>query len=401
MRKSFSKFFVLLGLVPIAFSSCSKVSVNEVDYFEQERVVYKNRGEYTNFTPTIDASLKNGAEVSILPEAWMDYKASSSNLLSIEGLYTVGVDNFAPQSIDISWSADSGAHYYLVFLSTNKEMANSSSIFTDEKSATFKDLFAGKHYYYQIHAYYSDKTIISRRFDFKTTDFFRTIDIEGVQNSRDLGNKKTSDGLQRFKQGMVYRTARLDYVTENGKKAATTGYGIKTDLDLRTKSEGGNATSSPLGNSVNYINNDPDNYGSPYYINSDHGINATNYKPIMRDNLKVFTNENNYPVAFHCAIGRDRTGTLAITLCLLLRIDINQIKQDYLVSLFSGICNSSDASTISGFATPIYNYFGNYNGSFSGTDEEIYQGAEQYCLDIGLTANEINTIRTLLLEDVE
>lgn len=401
MKTSFIKFCILLGLLPIAFSSCSKVSAVEVDHFEHERVIYSTREEHTNYVPTIDASLKDGEEVSILPEAWMNYKNNSSNLLNIDNYYVAGVDNYAPQPVNITWSAEAGANYYLVFVSSNKAMTNYISIFSDEKSVFVKDLYAGTHYYYQIHAYYSDRTIISRRFDFKTADFFRTIEIEGVQNTRDLGNKKTGDGLQKIKQGMVYRGARFDLVTEKGKVEATVKYGIKTDLDLRTKSESGNATSSPLGNSVNYINNDPSDYGSPYYINSSHGIDATAYMPIMRDNLKAFANENNYPVAFHCAIGRDRTGTLAIVLCLLLRIDINQIKQDYLVSLFSAASNGNSASVISTYANPIYNYFGNYNGTFSGTDEEIYQGAEQYCLDIGLTTNEINSIRNILLEDAQ
>ena len=83
-------------------------------------------------------------------------------------------------------------------------MTNTQSIFRDVQNVTLKDLFAGSHYYYQIHAHYSDKTIISRRFDFKTVDFFRLINIDGVQNGRDLGNKKTVDGTKRIKQGLVY-----------------------------------------------------------------------------------------------------------------------------------------------------------------------------------------------------
>ena len=141
---------------------------------------------------------------------------------------------------------------------------------------------------------------------------------------------------------MVYRTAYLNPATEQGKIQATLGYGIKTDLDLREPGP----TSSPLGGSVNYVNNGVGSYGSPYYVSSSSGINAEDYKPAMRENLKLFTDLNNYPIVFHCAVGRDRTGTLAVMLELLCGVDIEQVKQDYIVYVFTSICNAESVSVM-------------------------------------------------------
>ncbi len=390
MKASFSKFIVLLGIVPAFLVGCAKQAKND-NPFAHETVIYNNRGEQVNTNPTIDVSVKNGQEVSILPTEWMSLKDNFSDYKNAENYRVEGVENTTPKSVDITWTSESGALYYLVVLSLNQNMTDSSSIFRDEQSVSLKDLFAGSHYYYQIHAYYSDKTIISRRFDFKTVDFFRLISIDGVQNGRDLGNKKTTDGAKRIKQGLVYRTAYLDPVTEQGKAQAKVGYGIKTDLDLREP----NYTTTPLGEGVNYVNNGVGNAGSPYYVNSDHGVNATAYQPAMRDNLKVFANMNNYPIVFHCAVGRDRTGTLAVVLELLCGVDMEQIKQDYIVYVFTSICNSTPVSTMAASFEALLNYFYSYGGY-----SDYYQGAEKYCLDIGVTSSEINTIRNILLEDV-
>lgn len=389
MKVHFNKFIVLLGLVPAFTIGCSR-QAKEDNPFAHETVIYTNKGEQINNNPTIDVSLKDGQEVSILPDEWMDLKDNFSDYKNAENYRIEGVENTTPKSVDITWTSESGAQYYLIFLSLNKDMTNTQSIFRDVQNVTLKDLFAGSHYYYQIHAHYSDKTIISRRFDFKTVDFFRLINIDGVQNGRDLGNKKTVDGTKRIKQGLVYRTAYLNPATEQGKIQATLGYGIKTDLDLREPGP----TSSPLGSSVNYVNNGVGSYGSPYYVSSSSGINAEDYKPAMRENLKLFTNLNNYPIVFHCAVGRDRTGTLAVMLELLCGVDIEQVKQDYIVYVFTSICNSNAVSVMAPSFEALLNYLKTYGGN-----SDYYLGAEQYCLDIGLTSSDINAIRNNLLED--
>ena len=51
--------------------------------------------------------------------------------------------------------------------------------------------------------------------------------------------------------------------------------------------------------------------------------------------MRVFTNPDNYPVMFHCAVGRDRTGTLAMLLQALCGASKEYIIHDYYTSMWS------------------------------------------------------------------
>ena len=116
----------------------------------------------------------------------------------------------------------------------------------------------------------------------------------------------------------------------------------------------------------------------------------------MRDNLKIFANSQNYPVVFHCAVGRDRTGTLATTLGLLLGVKVELLKEDYAVSFFSKACNSANFNEYITNMNSLFRFFENYGGKNKGS---IYERTENYCRLIGLTDSDINSIRNNLLED--
>ena len=100
------------------------------------------------------------------------------------------------------------------------------------------------------------------------------------------------------------------------------------------------------------------------------------YQPVMRDNLRVFANANNFPVAFHCAVGRDRTGTLAITLHLLLGVKQNQIKQDYIVSFFSKACNEENIYAYESSMMTLFNFYTTYRGRDLNASGNIYKRVE-------------------------
>ena len=385
----------LLAVFTLLINACNKAN-SEDDKYNYEYIVLPDGKEEKVKEATIDTTIKNGITVSILPAEWMDYYDDSADYENISYFYNLGVENTTPRYPVARWMVEGNVEKYTVLLADNKMMENPVSFETTEKRLEFKDLYAGNHYYYQIKADFADKTVISKRFDFKTADFFRTIKIEGVLNARDLGNKKTEDGKKRIKQGLVYRTANFDSVTPQGVDDAINKYGIKTDLDLREQGP----TSSPLGALVNYVNNGQGTYGSPLYVSYDNGINSEDYHEPMKENLKMFANANNLPLAFHCAVGRDRTGTLAITLELLLGIELNQIKQDYVVSFFSSVCAGASFANLNSSMNSLFNYFTQYKSNDGTNKGTIYERAERYCLDIGLTKAEIESIRNNLLEDV-
>ena len=52
---------------------------------------------------------------------------------------------------------------------------------------TIEDLFMGTKYYYQVIAQFENKTVKSQIFSFETSYLPRTIDVEGISNTRDAG----------------------------------------------------------------------------------------------------------------------------------------------------------------------------------------------------------------------
>lgn len=380
---------------------CREEKKNEVN----NELRINEAGEVTTvLIPSIDTNVKEGQEVSIIPEKWKefyeDYK-KNGDYLRISNFYTVNVEDTKAVSLPLSWTNNmEGSQYYVLYLSTSYSMNDPQTFFTMESLYNLEDLYAGTHYFYQIHAYYEDHLTISRIFDFKTIDFVRALDIEGLQNARDLGNKHSADGSKKIRQGLAYRSGELSKITKNGKRKALYEYGFKTDLDLREKQ---NPAASPLG--INYVSNATEGTdGSPYYAGkgeSGPGLDSSKYQPACRDNLKVFANRNNYPIIFHCAVGRDRTGTLAILLELLLKINLEEIKIDYMFHVFSSLTNSFPFEQTVTSMNTIFDYLSKYVAKDGTNTGDIYERTERYCLDIGVTNEEIANIRSILLEEVK
>ena len=391
MRVRVRPLFLILLTVPF----CNGCFLKKEENFE--KTYYQDGTVEKNTEATINALISDGKEVSILPTEWMDYYTKSKTVADVDYYTETGTEISAPKSVIVGWTNKNETSTHVFMLATNKEMNDYMEIRTNSTNVKLEDLFAGTTYYYQIKAQYEDRYVVSKRFSFKTVDFIRTIHIDSVLNARDLGNKKTNDGKKRVKQGLVFRTANFDSVSSKGKTQAVEKYGIKTDLDLREQGP----TTSPLGENVRYINNGVSAYGSPLYVSIDSGINNAEYQVAMRDNLKVFSDINNFPLAFHCAVGRDRTGTLAITLYLLLGINLNQIKQDYAVSFFSKACNNYSFSDYENSMSNLFKYFEHFKGDGISDKDDIYKRTESYCSHIGLSKDEIASIRNNLLEDIK
>ena len=392
MKTKKQYFLSIFVLVPLTVTCCNdKNSIQEDLNLNNERIIYQNGVEEVLNVPTIIGDIKDGQVVDIVPKEWSNFINSPGDYSRIKDYYCVGTENCSPQFIEIKWTISDDCSSYDFYLSTNKNMSDASIIPSQKESITLNDLFAGQHYYYQIHAFYEDRTIISKRFDFATSNYFRLIDIQNVYNARDIGGKTTKDSLKRVKQGLVYRSANFDSVSSNGIYKALHTYGLKTELDLRETI----LDVSPLGEHVKYINNAVGEYGSPLYMGRYNGLATIEYQKTMANNLRVFSDINNYPMIFHCAVGRDRTGTLAIVLYLLLGINEKQIKDDWASSFFSLACNGEDFEAYSELAESIFKYLKVYS-----SNQDIYTGIEDYCLDIGLSKEEIDSIRENLLEPV-
>ena len=227
--------------------------------------------------------------------------------------------------------------------------------------------------------------------------------MDGVQNVRDLGGLKGLGG-KTVVTGKVFRSAQFNkaalyrpVTNEQGKvereyfgsckatmtpeqvAAAQKTFGIRTDLDLRGTEQCRGMKGSPLGENVRFVNVPASNYA---------GIFKGEGAKRMADALRIFTDEKNYPVIFHCVQGADRTGSLAFVLQALLGVSAEDRLLDWELTAFSN-------------PNPKFAHADRYDklteglAKFPGaTDAEK---AAAYAKKIGLTDAEIEKIRDILL----
>ena len=314
---------------------------------------------------------------------WNSFDGTSKTYPAI-----VAEDRYFPVPVTLEWACRENATYYLVYLSVNADMSRAQSFVTNKDSLTLENLFVGTEYYWQVDAICGDKTLRSEVFSFKTADSPRAVTIEGVSNTRDIGGVYTADG-NKLKQGMIYRGGKLNDITELGKRQFLIDLGIKTDLDLRSGGEGGAGVKSPVSDELNYYQ-----ISGRYYIGGS-GINTEEGKAIMAEEIKLFTNPDNYPFYIHCSLGRDRTGTIVFILEALCGVEKYDLIREYELSIFS-VSGTLDGANPASAMVDTYNYI---DSNFSGAS--FAEKTENYLLSIGITAEEIATIRSIMIEEVK
>lgn len=308
--------------------------------------------------------------------------------------YVKDYDHYEAQnSLTLSWTCQEAANYYVVDFSDDKDLANANHYLTNITSVEIDGVFPGKTYYWRVNAYFTTKIVRSYIFTTNTLSMPTTIYLKSVGNLRDLGGIVTDDN-KRIKNGLVYRGANADGVTAADKQYLVEELGIKTELDLRNKNEG---SRNVLGveNCVSIDDN-----GGFYYNQYPNGVSYEAGQQVLVKELRYFANKDNYPIYFHCAIGRDRTGSLALVLLSLLGVSKTNMCIDYELSMFA-LASTGDVrgglTTVQDLLNNlfvIYNYiYGGYSGA------SMKEKTENFLLDIGLEQSEIDSIRNNMLED--
>lgn len=239
----------------------------------------------------------------------------------------------APLPVTLSWDADAPGPY-TVRLSENADLSGARVFTTDVPTLDVYNLKIGTRYFFTV----NEETPGS----FTTADAApRNLSVGGVMNVRDLGGWKTVDG-KRVRQGLLFRTSALDcyseserkmkdLVTPDGKSTLTDQIGIRTEIDLRRdhESESGyppeGITESTLGEGVRYLHC-PILLGPENYLNSVESL---------RRIFSTLADPQNYPVAYHCRVGADRTGFVSYLILALLGVDREDVLRDYLFTNFS------------------------------------------------------------------
>lgn len=285
------------------------------------------------------------------------------------------------KNVKIEWEAEN-AKYCELWLADNARFSNAMRFVTLDNHVEIDGLIPNRNYFWKVKVTdQNDNQTFSKAYNFRTEGNVRSVCLDGVSNVRDLGGAVTKDG-KTIKYGILYRSANGDSITEKGKETVKK-LGIKTDLDLR----GDVIDKSPFGDNVNIIK-----ISGAYYNGHEAGVNGSEaYRNAFRDELKACANPDNYPMIFHCAIGRDRTGTLSFILQALCGVEKDALIREYELSYLSvgGALdgNKQMVNTITAF----YDFVNTYEG------ETFADKAGSLVKSLGVTDEDIASIRSILL----
>ena len=183
--------------------------------------------------------------------------------------------------------------------------------------------------------------------------------------------------------------------TELGRYTLLNVLGVKTDLDLRGDRNDYYKNATHPVEELNHIV-----VACPWYSTGSNHIWLDDYnKAEFAKAIKVFADPDNYPIIFHCSLGRDRTGTLAMVLEGLLGVDENTLMMEYELSVFSYWGTNGSTKYNNGLRNNINDTYLYINNNYEG--DTFSEKVEDFLLEIGVTAEEIASIKNIMLEEVE
>lgn len=109
-------------------------------------------------------------------------------------------DEFAPKPVLISWEKKEHARRYILSIATENDFSNAKQFVAEQNSIELTNLCMDTGYFCRIMTEYIDDTTEEEVFPFQTEALPRTINMDGVSNTRDMGGYFTKDGTCRMKQ---------------------------------------------------------------------------------------------------------------------------------------------------------------------------------------------------------
>lgn len=314
---------------------------------------------------------------------YLEAKNPNMQAYAVEGTNEKGDSSIKP--VTISWmdDADTNVTKYVVEYGLKEDFSDAISVekdsTLDKKNVDVLNLYKASTYYVRVTAYAGEEMLDQVSSTFQTTDLGpRIIKIDGIHNVRDMGGYVTVDGKTTV-QGLVYRGGEMDLVdgsvllTEAGAAYMSDVLGIQTDLDLR-----GYPAKTPI----------------PYAQKANVAINAYESAftetELYRQIFYLLADEDNYPVYIHCAGGADRTGTVCYLLGALVGMTEEDLIRDYEFTSFSvyGLRSKySESYKYPEFVARLKTYDG----------DTLQEKTENYMLSIGVTPEEIENIRAIML----
>lgn len=329
--------------------------------------------------------------VVLIPDdiyAWYGVYDSQDDYFSSFGLQRSARNNY-PVPVTFAWEFPYDEAEYTLTYGLTPDLSDGISKQTKTTSLRIHDLLVSTTYYWRVTATVNGATVESDIKSFTTADTMRLLEVTGLENARDMGGRMTCFGIP-VKQGVAFRTGKLDDLSEKAISSLNDLYGIRTELDLRYAEEVNGRTESFLGPQANYISIPSGQYFQIY-------TNA--YPNAFKNALLTFTDADNYPVLMHCSVGCDRTGTLAAFIYALCGVDEVSIVRDYELS-FLKINTNVSIKFADGEEKLRMRFlpFLEEMKRLAGTDD-LRVGAEYLALSLGLTEDDIHAIRRNMLGD--
>jgi protein-tyrosine phosphatase len=241
----------------------------------------------------------------------------------------------------------------------------------------------------------------------------RLLPLVGAYNFRDLGGYPTRDG-QLTRWGRLFRSDTLHELTQADLKVLR-GIGLETVIDLRTGSEVERTGRGRLEHEpVRYFHlsvieeDGGESRGIPAPTDGDVSSRYLWYLDIGRnalvEALSLIGDPASFPLVFHCAAGKDRTGVLAALTLDIVGVTRDVIVEDYVLTAtrmelivtrllrVAGDKRSIEDLPASDLAVEAHTMEKFLNGL-----DEQHGGAREWALSAGVPSESLDAMSELLL----
>lgn len=243
----------------------------------------------------------------------------------------------------------------------------------------------------------------------------RWVELEGVDNVRDLGGLPVSGG-RRTKRGVVFRSSTLQELTYDDLDLVLGAHRVRTILDLRLPDEAAREGHGLLAGSGVTVLNLPVRKASstlrdvvvPDARSTDL---AELYTGLLRGSAhsvvmaaRVIAQPDQQSVVFHCAAGKDRTGVLAAVLLDAVGVATDAVVDDYVMSaerqheVRERLVRLPAYQNLPPVAHGVMGVEGTAMQRFMAALHGEYGGGARFLVEHGLTEQEFDALRVALIE---
>ena len=352
-------------------------------------------------------SLENRALQDYLDDAISHYSDDDDATNSVMATYAsssvyAAIDRKdCPNPVTIQWTYSAASDATVIDIYEDKTLNTlvwSQNATVKSTSADVYNLIPGRTYYYTV----SEGSTIWEKGYFNTTGRRRMIKVSDVEkkghanNCRDLGGLEVTDkGTKKaIKYGYIFRGTNMDKTTNAEKSILTSFLNIGMDVDLRN----GRASSSGYNDDGNsncyqpFTSGYEVGYISPGFDSFTDLTTASKVKDVL---TAIFnTAKSGKASYFHCYIGADRTGYVAMLIEGLLGVSEKDCSIDYELTSFSEAAGLRYRT-----GRPQDYYFRQGIAFLRGKTGDTFQDKiENYVKSIGITQSQIDEFKSIVLQ---